>query len=363
MEHAVPKPEASLLVIDDDDVDRRIIQRLLGDRYALLEASTGAQAEGILQSRSLDCVLLDYDIPSTDTLALLDTCVQGQIPVVMLTGAGNEVVAVEALKRGAQDYLTKDQMTQDALERTISHAINQVTMQRLFQDKQRELEDFVSTAAHDIKAPLRTIVTQCQLVQMLAEDALGAEAQEALTTAITSGKQLADLVEALLVYTRVGREAVPSELVDLQAVVEEVLTNLETPIHEAHAVVEVEPLPTVCGDRTALYQLMQNLLSNALKFRNDDPPHVRVDSSRHDTQWQIRVSDNGIGIAPEFQRQIFEPLTRLHNHSRYEGSGLGLALCAKIVQQHKGQFWVESHPGAGSTFTVGLPFAPSPPPG
>ena len=357
METSVPKPEVCLLVVDDDDLDRRSIRRFLGRRYSLLEATSGVQAEDFLRSRPLDCVLLDYDIPSTDTLAFLETCVQAQLPVVMLTGAGNEAVAVEALKRGAQDYLTKDQMTQDALDRTVAHAIQHAMMQRLLQDKQRELEDFVATVTHDIKSPLRTLITQCQMVQLLAEDVLVPEAQESLATAITSGKQLVDLVEALLVYTRIGREAVPSEPVDLYEAVEEVMTNLEVLIHEAHAVVEVEPLPTVCGDRTALYQLMQNLLSNAVKFRGENPPHVRIASFRRGTQWQITVTDNGIGIDPGFQRQIFEPLARLHNRSVYEGSGLGLALCDKIVQQHKGQIGVESHPGAGSTFTVGLPVA------
>jgi light-regulated signal transduction histidine kinase (bacteriophytochrome) len=358
MDHTAPKPETRLLVVDDDDVDRRTIRRVLGRNYVVLEASTGAHAESLLRSGSVDCVLLDYHIPGTDTLAFLETCAQAQIPVIMLTGVGNEALAVEALKRGAQDYLTKDQMTQDTLEHTVAHVIKHAMVQRRLEDKQRELEDFVATAAHDLKSPLRTIVTQCQLVHLLAEDALAVEAREALAAAITSGTQLADLVEALLAYTRVGREAVPNEPVDLQNVVEEVVTNLETFIHEAQAVVEVQPLPTLCGDRTALYQLMLNLLSNALKFRSENPPHLRVTSSRHGAQWQIMVTDNGIGINPEFHRQIFEPLTRLHSRSVYEGSGLGLALCTKIVHQHKGQLSVESYPGSGSTFTVVLPVAP-----
>ncbi len=133
--------ETYLLVVDDDALDRRAVRRLLESDYVLLEANTGEQALALLQEQAPDCVLLDYQVPGTDTLALLDTCVQAQLPVIMLTSAGNEAIAVEAMKRGAQDYLTKDQISTGVLGRTIAHATEKASLKRQLVEQQQELEE------------------------------------------------------------------------------------------------------------------------------------------------------------------------------------------------------------------------------
>ena len=345
----------SVLIIDDDQVDRQMIQRELGCNFRFHEANNEPRAKTILHSDPPDCVLLDYHIPGTDTLHILETCVQYRIPVVIITGEGDEVVATEALKRGASDYLPKTLVSQSSLTRAITNAIDKSTLKRLLQDKHHELETFVSTAAHDLKAPLRTVVTQCELVARLSEPPLNAEAQTALQTAIASAQDLTQLITSLLAYTEVGRSKTPFECVDLEQMAQQVVASLKTSIKSSSARIDIGPLPTIQGDPTGLRQLFQNLISNALKFQGEDPPQVQLTATQSEPYWEIRVKDNGLGIEPAYHQRIFKPLTRLHTKTSYDGSGLGLAICTKIVHQHGGSIGVESELGQGSVFVFTLP--------
>lgn len=349
--------EIAVLVVDDDALDRRAVHRLIGKDYLLLEAATGAQALEILQSDPPDCVLLDYKIPGTDTFTLLAACVEQQVAVVMLTGTGNEAIAVEALQQGTQDYMTKDRVTKEALVHAVTNAIEKVELKRQLMEQQQELEDFVSLAAHDLKSPLRTITSMCQLVQHLTQDTLEAEVQTYLNDAVSHAIDLTHLLDDLLEYTRVSRSQKPFEAVDLNDTVHQVLSALDSVVQESHAIVEVDPLPTVQGDRTALFQLLQNLIANALKFRGERVPRVNIFSSSQGNLCQISIRDNGIGIAPQDHDQIFAPLKRLHTKTEYDGTGLGLTLCAKIVKQHGGRIWIESELGKGCLFSFSIPIS------
>jgi signal transduction histidine kinase len=170
-----------------------------------------------------------------------------------------------------------------------------------------------------------------------------------------TANSLFDLVQNLLAYTETGRSTKPFESVDLDALARQVVAGLDAVICASNALVEIAPLPTIQGDATGLRQLLQNLLGNAIKFQNHERPHVQVIAVQEEAWWQIRVSDNGIGIEPEYQKKIFQPLTRLHAKSAYEGSGLGLAICNKIAHLHQGTIRVESALGRGSTFVLNLP--------
>jgi light-regulated signal transduction histidine kinase (bacteriophytochrome) len=161
----------------------------------------------------------------------------------------------------------------------------------------------------------------------------------------------------LLAYTRVGRSETPLKPVALSGVMQVVMANLEPLIEETRALVSVSSMPEVLGDETVLIQLFQNLVNNALKFRGIAPPVVQVHSQREESVWHITVADNGIGIAPQHHEEIFAPFRRLHAASEYEGSGIGLATCRKIVEQHRGRIWVASNLGQGTTFHITLPDA------
>jgi light-regulated signal transduction histidine kinase (bacteriophytochrome) len=160
------------------------------------------------------------------------------------------------------------------------------------------------------------------------------------------------LVDDLLTYSRVGTETAP-ETFPLRAAVDDALANLRSMI-TPDARIDVDELPTVTADRGQVIQVLQNLVANALKFRSDAPPIIRVSAAADDRRWIISVSDNGIGIDPQFRRQIFHMFQRLHARDQYEGTGVGLAVCKKIVEGWGGWIWVESEPGAGATFRFAI---------
>lgn len=276
------------------------------------------------------------------------------VPVITLTGQGNETIAVEAMKRGAQDYLVKADLTPDALRLAIDNAIEKVTLTRKVVEIQEEMRQFASTAAHDLKAPLRRVMQFCQQLEKKCADKLEADECELLNFMVQNTLQMQRLIEDLLAYARVGRSEVPLRQVAMESVLATVIDNLGAIIEESEARVDVGPMPYVLGDSTALVQLCQNLIGNALKFRGTAPPMVSVNAEREGGFWHVTVADNGIGIDPEHHKSIFAPFRRLHGPHEYEGSGIGLATCCKIAAQHHGQIWVESELGHGTTFHVTL---------
>ncbi len=339
-----------LLLVDDDAVDRRAIRRLLEGGYTLSEAESGSQALDLFRADPPACILLDYLIPGTDSLDLLGTFVERHVPVVMLTGQGSEPVAVEAMKQGAQDYLVKWDMTADSLRRAITNAMDKVALARQLADVQAELQQFTSVASHDLKAPLARMIKLCQLLQIQCREKLSEDEQHLVDTVVSNAQRLYTFINDLLQYTQVGRSAKPLAPVDLAQVLDVVLTNLDVLIAESHARVTVDAMPTILGDDVALLQLFQNLITNALKFRGDTPPVVRLSAHREGDRWQIAVQDHGIGIAPEHYETIFAPFERLQTPGESESFGIGLATCKKIVEQHHGRIWVESELGQGTTF-------------
>jgi two-component system, chemotaxis family, sensor kinase Cph1 len=163
------------------------------------------------------------------------------------------------------------------------------------------------------------------------------------------------LINALLDYSRVGTRIKPFEATDCEAVFSNAVANLNAAIKETDAVVEHDPLPTVVADATQMVQLFQNLIGNAVKFHGDEKPEVHVKAARNGTEWIFSVSDNGIGIDPKYFDRIFVIFHRLHGRGEYPGTGIGLAICKKIIERHKGRIWVESQPGKGATFYFTIP--------
>ncbi len=213
-----------------------------------------------------------------------------------------------------------------------------------------ELEQFAYIASHDLQEPLRTVSSYVQLLGRRYGEQLDAEAQEYITFAVDGIARMQDLIRDLLEYSRVDRLGQTPEPTDSEFVVGLVLDNLQMTIEEAGATVTHDPLPTVMADSTQLGQVFQNLISNALKFRGKEPPRVHISAKTTATEWLFSVCDNGIGIEPQFQEKIFDVFGRLHTRDEYPGTGIGLALCTKIVERHGGRIWVDSQPGQGSTF-------------
>jgi signal transduction histidine kinase len=213
-----------------------------------------------------------------------------------------------------------------------------------------ELEQFAYVASHDLQAPLATIASYAQLLEKRYQDRLDSQANKFIGNIVHGCTRMQVLIDDLLEYSRVGRNQKPFELVECDRVVEQALANLQATIRDTGAVVNYSDLPAVMGEVSQLVQLFQNLIGNAIKYRQESPPVVTVTACIHDEKWLFSVADNGIGIAMQHQERIFQIFQRLHTQKEYSGTGIGLAICQKIVERHGGSIWVESEVGKGSIF-------------
>jgi PAS domain S-box-containing protein len=219
-----------------------------------------------------------------------------------------------------------------------------------------DLEQFAYVASHDLQEPLRAIVSYLQLLERRYAEQLDERAGRYIGHAVEGGHRMQTLINDLLTYSRVGRRGEEMEPVEMRAIFDRVLNNLQIAIEESQALVTyAEPLPTIVADQTQMYQLLQNLLANAIKFRGEATPRIHFWAERVGTAWQFSVQDNGIGIAPEYRERVFVLFQRLHGRDEYAGTGIGLAVCKKIVERHGGELWVEETPGGGSTFHFTIP--------
>jgi len=222
----------------------------------------------------------------------------------------------------------------------------------------RDLEQFAYVASHDLQEPLRAVAGPLQLLQRRYQDQLDARADEFIGHAVDGATRMQTLIDDLLSYSRVGRFEDPTQPVSAEQALEFALKNLVVVIEETGARIEHETLPVVQAISSQLALLFQNLIGNALKFRRKErTPVIRVRAEPLDGEWRFSVADNGIGISEQYFERIFVIFQRLHTRREYPGTGLGLALCKRIVEHHGGQIWVESTPGEGTTFFFTLPRA------
>ena len=241
--------------------------------------------------------------------------------------------------------ITERKRAEDTLQQTLAE----------LRRSNHDLEQFASVASHDLQEPLRMVVGFTQLLARRYQDRLDADAREFIRFAVDGATRMQRLILDLLAYARVTRRAAGPEAADAAAALQAALQNLQAAIQDTGAQVTAEALPIVRGDGTQLTQVFQNLIGNALKFHGEAPPRVHVTATPQDDAWLFAVQDHGIGIEPQYFERIFRIFQRLHPTDRYPGTGIGLALCQRIVERHGGRIWVESTPGHGATFFFTLP--------
>jgi len=241
-----------------------------------------------------------------------------------------------------------------AMREKAEHTVRK-TMEDLARSN-RELDQFASIASHDLQSPLRAVAGFVELLKERYGGKLDERADEYITRAVSGTKRMSVLIHDLYVYSRIGTKEKQFSRVKMGALLEGAVDNLKEIIDENEAVITHGTLPEVEGDDTQLIQLFQNLISNAIKFRKKDvPPVIQISAERKEDKWVFCVHDNGIGIEPLYYERIFVIFQRLHTKEEYPGTGLGLALCRKIVERHGGRIWIESRPGEGSDFYFTMP--------
>ncbi|HJW25097.1 MAG TPA: PAS domain S-box protein [Rhodocyclaceae bacterium] len=272
--------------------------------------------------------------------------------------------------RGVSIDVTERKRFEEALQQSKEHlegCVRERTDQLLqaneaLERSNMELRQFAFIAAHDLQTPLRSINGFAQLLQREYRGRLDGQADAWLDQVVRSAQRMHELIRDVLTYSRLESGGRVFEAVEFNQVFADVVQSLDAAIREAGGTVTRDELPAVLGDRTQLGQVLQNLVDNGLKYRGDEPPRVHVSAARSGEEWVFSVRDNGIGIAEKHQERIFEIFRRLHTQQEYSGTGIGLAICRRIVQRHGGRIWVESRPGQGSAFHFSLPVRPAPQP-
>ncbi len=356
----------NLLIIDDTQSDHDITVEYLqeaGGDYNFFHAYSAAEGVDVYSRNNIDCVLLDYNMPGKDGLETLQqlTNFNRSVPIIMITGEGNEFVAVTAMKLGSQDYIPKRILTPSALKRAVERAVEHSEIFRKMEkyrlDLERsnhDLEQFSNIVAHDLKSPLRAITQHLKIIKNKASDSLDEKSLMSLGFAVEGAERMRLLIDALFDYARLGFTEPDFELVDMEILLRHAKRDLLPMIEEKNAQITNSPLPQITGDEILLLQLLENLIANAIKYCKDTP-RIHIDAVREGEFWRVNVRDNGIGIPPAQHKQIFAIFRRLHQSDEYPGIGLGLAICSRIAKQHGGIINVESEFGKGSCFYFTIP--------
>ena len=321
--------------------------RRLGDLLVQRAASAGGDGSDALPvSRENDAAYLHFKTLSAKYDGIRK---DGSLfPVEMSRSpveVGRQKLLITAVRDRTEQQLAEDALSRYSLDLARSNA---------------ELERFAYVASHDLQEPLRMVSSYTQLLSRRYKGKLDAAADEFIAFAVDGANRMQKLINDLLALSRVGTQARPSEPVDTGGVLRRVLSDMRPTIESVEAkIVAPEEMPTVLADGTQIGQLFQNLIGNALKFRRDSSPRVEITvRPEGENFWRFSFEDNGIGIEPQYFERIFVIFQRLHGKESYPGTGIGLAICKKIVERHGGQLWVESQPGQGANFLFTLPVVP-----
>jgi signal transduction histidine kinase len=369
---AGPQPKLRALLVEDNALDAALVLRALNKDGFDVTADVVQDEPTFMQALSAhtpEVVLADYNLPTWKGMEVLGVLRRQSldIPMILVSGTLGDVTAVECIKQGATDYVLKDGLARlpevirralrEKQERNLRHRVEEDLARKVDElaRSNADLEQFAYIASHDLQEPLRMVAAYTQLLSERYTGKLDENADKFLGYASEGALRMQVLIKDLLAFSRVGRNSADQGNVDCNEIMAEVLLSLASAIQESGAVVNCAELPMVWADRTQMAQVFQNLIGNAIKFREKAPPIVSVEVEKNEEHWLFSVKDNGIGIAPEYAENIFVAFQRLHARSEYAGNGIGLAICKKIIELYGGKIWVESQPGSGSTFKFTLP--------
>jgi light-regulated signal transduction histidine kinase (bacteriophytochrome) len=384
-----PAAKPAVLIVDDTPANIALLaDHLVARGISVMVAQDGAEAVERARLAQPDLILLDVMMPG---IGGFEACRRMKsfpetkdIPVIFMTALSDISDKMTAYSVGGVDYVTKPFHVEEVLARVNAH-LSLRAMQRELASQNQQLQQEIAVrraaeeelerrteelersnadlaqlayvASHDLQEPLRSISGYLQLIERRYKDKIDRDANEFIAFAVDGAKRMRKLIEDLLAYSRLGSRAKPFRSTSCRQVVQDAIQSMRVAVEESDAQITAGELPMVMGDPLQLTQLFQNLIANAIKFRRVQPPHIHISAEDCGQDWCFSVRDDGIGIDPEYFERIFVMYQRLHSRNSYPGTGIGLALCKRIVELHHGHIWVESVVGEGSVFKFTLPKA------
>lgn len=362
----------NILIVDDQPANLLALETILKcPELRIVKATSGNEALAQLLEMDFACIVLDVNMPEMDGFELgniirLDSRTK-HVPIIFASGQQQAQKDIfKGYETGAVDYLLKP------LNATIVRSKIQVfaelyrgglALTKKAEELRRsnaELDQYAAIAAHDLSAPLRRVNSCAQILEKEFQGKWGFEADQLLKTMTANTDRMRVLIDDLLAYAKVGRKPV-NERLELKKIVQEALADLSLVIEETGAMVLCDDLPVITASPVEMRQLMHNLLGNALKYRRKGvPPEIRVTAVKQGSRWVIKVIDNGIGIDRKDQDKLFIIFSRIHSESEYPGTGIGLAICRKVIEGYGGKIWIESEAERGSTFHFTFPITDLP---
>jgi two-component system, sensor histidine kinase and response regulator len=368
--------KGDILVVDDRLENVNLLFDILSEcGYEVRQVLTGKQALNAVNYDPPDLILLDIMMPEMDGYEVCKQLKSSEttkdIPVIFLSALKEVTDQVKAFEVGGADYIAKPFEVEEVLIRVK----NQLTI--IYQKKQlelkneqlqkaqkelqllneeilrsnRELEEFTSIVSHDLRQPLTTIKSFAELLLLKYPNLFEDKPKQFLQYIIDGSLRMDQLINDLLTYARIGGiNEIELQEINLNDLIHQLLINLNQDIENNQATINITNLPNIVGDRSKLIELWQNLIANAIKYRKKETPIINISATEDEEYWNFQIEDNGIGIESQYYQKIFQIFQRLHSKEEYPGTGVGLAICKKIVDFHGGNIWVESEYGQSSTF-------------
>ncbi|GAB5431316.1 MAG: hypothetical protein EpisKO_06860 [Epibacterium sp.] len=354
--------EKKMLIVDDDAGDRKMMRRHLSKLYpanSILEAESGETARSFVDEE-VEVIFLDYQLPDISGIDLMSSFFRRwpHCVIFIMTGQGDEEIAKSAILSGAADYISKSAITPGALQRMIANGLQVARMKWRIEEHQKELQQFSDVLVHDLRAPIRAIKF---LSDQILEDFAAGDMDEVtreFDLMKKSVSKMSDLIERLASHINPHSEGAP-EMIAAESLVESACLAISQDIANSDAIISTEhnDISVSCFPPD-ISQLLQNLISNSIKYRSKEQPQIDISVKQLSSGVQFAIQDNGIGVPEEYRKRIFEPFKRLQRSSDLPGSGLGLATCAKIAKRHDGEIWCDPNVSSGTLIRFSLKLPP-----
>lgn len=352
--------EVNVLLVDDKPENLLALEAIFKEsEYKLIKALSGEEALRHMLNRDCAVILMDVRMPGMDGFETAEVIRNRDrsrhTPIIFITAVSKDYSDVQrGYSLGAVDYVFKP-IVAEVLRAKVGFFVELFKTNKELERSNRDLQEFAYVASHDLQEPLRMISSFVQLLEQNYKGKLDETADNWINFAVEGANRMQEMINNLLDYSRVTKKGKIFETTESEGLLKQALTNLLVPVQESGAQVTWDALPTVRADREQILRLFQNLIGNAIKFRGNESPRIHVSAEQNGPLWVFSVQDNGIGIDPQYAEQIFVIFRRLHSRTKYPGSGMGLAICRRIVERHGGKLWVDSRPGKGSTFFFSIP--------